>query len=475
MSGLALNIVLVLVFVIIGGVFSASEIALVSLRESQIKALSQRGKRGARVAKLYEDPNRFLSAVQVGVTLAGFLSAAFGASTLAGDLAPVLEGWGLSPAVASVVALVAITVAIAYVSIVLGELAAKRLALQRPEAFALALAPLVDRMATAFRPVIWLLSKSTDIVVKLLGGDPEVQREQMTEEELRDLVAGHETLGGEERRLIEEVFAAGERQLHEVMVPRTEVDFLDESMPVFKAVRLVVDKPHSRYPVYRTSQDEIVGFVHVRDLFSPDVSGRGTRVGEIAREVKMLPATKQLLPALSDMRREGHHLAIVVDEYGGTDGIVTLEDLVEELVGEIRDEYDVPEEQTKLLHGGDVEVDGLLSREDFLDRTGVALPEGPYETVAGFVLGQLGRVPEVGAAVEALDHRFTVTELDGRRIARVRMTALHPVDSTGASTDPAAQATGSRSAPGDERSDEGTASRGTGTGATSMPAAGSAE
>jgi len=484
MSGLALNVVLVLVFVIIGGVFSASEIALVSLRESQIRALSQRGKRGARVARLYEDPNRFLSAVQVGVTLAGFLSAAFGASTLAGDLTPVLERWGLSPAVASVVALVAITVAIAYVSIVLGELAAKRLALQRPEAFSLALAPLVDRMATAFRPVIWLLSKSTDVVVKLLGGDPEVQREQMTEEELRDLVAGHETLGGEERRLIEEVFAAGERQLHEVMVPRTEVDFLDESLPVFKAVRLVADKPHSRYPVYRTSHDEVVGFVHVRDLFSPEVAGRGTRVGEIARDVKMLPATKQLLPALSDMRREGHHLAIVVDEYGGTDGIVTLEDLVEELVGEIHDEYDVAEEQTKLLHGGDVEVDGLLSREDFLERTAVALPEGPYETVAGFVLSALGRVPEVGAAVEALEHRFTVTELDGRRIAKVRMTALHPPVAA-PPVDPSADASpDAPPAPGRDGGDGGaavdgdnghTGGPGAGTGATAMPAAGSAE
>jgi putative hemolysin len=142
----------------------------------------------------------------------------------------------------------------------------------------------------------------------------------------------------------------------------------------------------------------------------------------------MLPGTKQLLPALSEMRREGHHLAIVVDEYGGTDGIVTLEDLVEELVGEIRDEYDVAPEQTRLLHGGDVEVDGLLNLEDFAERTGIELPEGPYETVAGFVLSQLGRVPEAGACLEAAGHRFTVTELDGRRIARVRLTAVTPAE-----------------------------------------------
>ncbi len=430
MSRTLLDVLLILVFVVIGGVFAASEIALVSLREGQVKALAQRGRRGARVAALYADPNRFLSAVQVGVTLTGFLSAAFGASTLADALGRVLERWGLGHSLADVLALVLVTVAIAYVAIVVGELAAKRLALQRAETFALALTPVVDRVATVFRPVIWFLSRSTDLIVALLGGDPRAQREQITEGELRDLVAAHETLGGEERRLIEEVFSAGERRLHEVMLPRTEVDFLDASLPVFKAVRIVADKSHSRYPVVRGSQDDVIGFVHVRDLYNPDMSNRGVRVGEIAREVKMLPGTKQLLPALSEMRREGHHLAIVVDEYGGTDGIVTLEDLVEELIGQIRDEYDVESEQTTLLRGGDIEVDGLLGVEDFEDSTGVTLPDGPYETVAGYLLSQLGRVAEVGDSVEALGHRFTVTELDGRRVARVRMAvaAPNPVD-----------------------------------------------
>ena len=439
MTATALNIALVLVFIVIGGVFAAAEIALVSLREGQIRTLAQRGRRGRRVARLAEDPNRFLSAVQVGVTLAGFLSAAFGAGTLAEELAPVLVGWGLASGLANVAALVAITLAIAYVSIVVGELAAKRLALQRAETFALGLAPLVDRLATVSRPVIWLPSRSTDLVVRLLGGDPAAQREQITEEELRDLVAAHETLSGDERRLIEEVFAAGERQLHEVMLPRTEVDFLDASTPVFKAVRVVVDKPHSRYPVMRGSPDDVVGFVHVRDLFAPDVANRRLRVGDIARPVKMLPGTKRVLPALSEMRREGQHLAIVIDEYGGTDGIVTLEDLVEELVGEIRDEYDVGEEQTRLLRGGDVEVDGLLGLADFAEHTGLTLPEGPYETVAGFVVSALGRVPEVGDVVEALGHRFTVTELDGRRVARIRLTAVaEPPDETARPADAAA-------------------------------------
>ncbi|MGH8937808.1 MAG: hemolysin family protein, partial [Actinomycetes bacterium] len=325
MSSTLANSLLVLLFLLVGAVFAGSEIALVSLREGQVRALAQRGRRGRKVAELHEDPNRFLAAVQIGVTLAGFLSAAFGASAFADDLAPVLEGWGLSEGAAYWVAFIAVTLVITYLSLIISELAPKRLALQRAETVALLVAPFLDRVARLSRPVIWLLSKSTDGVVRVLGGDPGASREAISEEELRDIVAAHETLGREERQLIQDVFEAGEQQLHEVMVPRTEVDFLDASMPVFKAVRLSSTNPHSRYPVVRGSQDEVVGFVHVRDLFSPDVSGRSVRVGEIARPVKMMPGTKRVLSALSEMRREGHHLAIVVDEYGGTDGIVTME------------------------------------------------------------------------------------------------------------------------------------------------------
>ena len=424
MSGTLAVLALVLAFIAVGAFFAAAEIALVSLRDGQVRSIAQRGSRGRRVAKLHEHPNRFLAAVQVGVTLAGFLAAAFGASSLAGDFAPKLTDAGVPKGGAEPLALVAITLVITYLSIVFSELVPKRLALQRAEGTALLVAPVLDRVASAFRPLIWLLSSSTNAVVRLFGGDPDSQREPISEEELRDIVAGHEQLGREERQLIEDVFEAGERQLHEVMVPRTEVDFLDASTPVFKAVRTATTSPHSRYPVVRGSQDDVIGFIHVRDLFSPEISGRSVRVGEIARAVKQMPGTKRVLSALSEMRREGHHLAIVVDEYGGTDGIVTMEDLMEEVIGEIHDEYDVAAEQTRSLRGGDVEVDGLLNLEDFEDRTALELPEGPYETVAGFVISQLGRLPEVGESVEALGHRFTVTELDGRRIAKVRLTAL---------------------------------------------------
>ncbi len=422
MNGTLLNIGLILLFVCIGGVFAAAEIALVSLRDGQIKSLAQRSKRGRTVAHVAEDPNRFLSAVQIGVTLMGFLSAAFGGATLAGDLAPVLIDWGLAEGLANTVALVLITIVISYVSIVLGELAAKRLALQRAEGFALALAPLVDRIAVLARPVIWLLSVSTDLVVRLLGGDPAAQRETISDEELRELVSGHETLGEEERQILTDVFEAGDRQIREVMIPRTEADFVDATMPVYKAVKFALEQPHSRYPVVRGSADDVVGFVHVRDLVAPEVQGRSVHVGDIARDVLMLPGTRNIIAALGDLRRENSHLAIVVDEYGGTDGIVTLEDLVEELVGDIRDEYDTGGPDTKRTLGGALEVDGLLNLDDFLDETGIELPEGPYETVAGFIVNQLGHMPQVGDQVEFDQHRLSVRELDGRRVSRVFVT-----------------------------------------------------
>ena len=428
MNATLLNVGLVFAFILVGGLFAAAEMALVSIRVGQVAALATRGRRGAAVARLSSNPNRFLSAVQVGVTLAGFMSAAFGGATLAGGLAPTLRRTGLSESAASIVALILITIVISYFSIVLSELVAKRLALQRTVGIALAVAPTIERMARVTKPVIWLLSVSTNLVVRLLGGDPRAAREQMSEEELRSLVRDHADFSDEERQIVEDVFDAGDRHLREVMVPRTEVEFLDASMPVFKAVRHALDQPHSRYPVIRGSSDDVAGFVHVRDLLDPQMRDRSVRVEELVREAIMLPSTRNVLSALNDMRREKIHLAIVIDEYGGTDGIVTMEDLVEELVGDIRDEYDVPDSHTKRSLSGEIEVEGLLNLADFADETGIELPEGQYETVAGYLAAVLGRLPVLGSYTDFDGHRITVTEMDSRRVARVRVAAAQAAD-----------------------------------------------
>mgnify|MGYP003948413113 FL=1 len=426
MNQIWINVLVVLFFVLLGGFFAAAELALVSLRENQVQRLAESSRRGRRLATLTADPNRFLAAVQVGVTLAGFVSAGFGAARIAPELAQPLISAGLAEGVAQTVAFVVITVLIAYLSLVLGELVPKRIALQRVERVALFTAAPIDFIARLFRPFIVALSFSTNAIVRIFGIDPTAGKESISGEELRDLVAGHEELSEDERNLIDDVFEAGERELREVMLPRTEVDFLEARLPVADAVRRVVDQPHSRYPVIRGSADDVVGFVHIRDILAPDASNRGAYVSQMCRPVMAFPGSKVVLETLTEMRRDRHHLAIVQDEYGGTAGIVTMEDLVEELIGDIKDEYDVDTRPRQPRVLGQVVVDGLLNLEDFEDETGVVLPDGPYETVAGFLVAALTRLPVVGDTVVEGDNEFRVVELDGRRISRVSVTSVQP-------------------------------------------------
>ena len=413
-------ILIVLALILIAGLFVAAEIAQISLRESQVKQIALRGKRGARVAKLASNPNRLLAAAQVGVTFCGFLSAALGAEKLGVHFIPWLVDQGISERTANTISLITVTIVIAYVSLVLGELVPKRLALFRTEPIALWSAATVDFIANIFRPIIWLLSKSTDQVVRIFGIDPKEQREQMSEEELLDLVAGHAALTDEERDIVEEVFNASERQVHEVMVPRTEVDFIDGSLTIAKAMALASEKAHSRYPVVRGSSDEVIGFIHVRDLIDPSLINSQAKIQELSRSIMFLPGTKGVLPALTEMRAQRQHLAIVLDEYGGTDGIVTMEDLVECLIGDIRDEYDEDEQDlSSESRTNDFEVDGLISLEDLSEQSGVDIPEGPYETLSGYVMHFLGRIPVEGDLLNVNGIRITVVSMEGKRVGRL--------------------------------------------------------
>ena len=410
------DLALVAGLILLAALFVAAEIALISLRESQIRQIAGRGKRGARVAKLAENPNRFLAAAQEGGTGCGFLSAALGAEKLGGYIIPWLEEKGFSTGLSTTLSIIGVTLVIAYFSLVFGELVPKRLALFRSEEISLASAGVIDVIAKIFRPIIWLLSKSTDFVVRAFGIDPKEARSQISEEELLDLVAGHAALSEEERDIVEEVFNASERQIHEVMVPRTEVDFMDVSFTVGKAIELAVDKAHSRYPVIRGSSDEVIGFIHVRDLLDISKATKETKIIELVRSIMFLPGTKGILPALSEMRKQGQHVAIVLDEYGGTDGIVTLEDLVECLIGDIRDEYDVDETDIAVeSRTGDFEVDGLISIEDLIEQTGLEIPDGPYETASGFVMHHLGRIPKDHDVVVVDGLRITVLSMEGKR------------------------------------------------------------
>jgi putative hemolysin len=419
-EGALISIAIVLGLIALGGIFVAAEIALISLRESQIKQISGKGKRGARVAKLASNPNRFLAAVQVGITLCGFLSAALGAEQLGVYVIPRLESLGLSAGSSEIISIIGITLVIVYISLVFGELVPKKLALYKTESIALATASIVDRVAIIFRPIIWLLSHSSDLIVKLFGITSTSERNQISDIELMDLVSGHADLTKEEREIVEEVFNTSDRLLHEVMVPRTEVDFLDASLSISAARKLAVELAHSRYPVVRGSSDEVIGFLHVRDLLNPKLDDAQITIMEMVRNVIFLPGTKGVLPALTEMRSKRQHIAIVLDEYGGTDGIVTLENLVECLIGEIQDEYDGHETQPNLQQRtGEMEIDGLISLEDLQDQTGIQLPEGPYETVSGFVMHKLGRIAQVNDVVRVDDARFTIVSMSGKRVGQL--------------------------------------------------------
>ncbi|OFT56247.1 hypothetical protein HMPREF3159_09520 [Brachybacterium sp. HMSC06H03] len=427
-----LNIALVLLFVLIGGVFAGTEMAIVNLRESQIDQLEESGPRGAKTATMVRDPNQFLSAVQIGVTVAGFFSSAYGASTIAPSLVPVLTGLGLPEATAGTAALIGMTLIIAYLSLVLGELVPKRLAMQNALGMTRIVGPPLHLFGQLMRPVIWLLSASTNLVVRLLGGDPSANREAVSAEEIKAMVRDSDALDQAESRVLADVFDASERTVVEVMQPRHQVHFLDGRQSVEESRQEIRDTGFSRYPVTGDDVDDVLGFVHVRDMLLVEDPVR-TRMSELVRPIEHIPGTVQVLSALNRMRAHADQIAVVVDEYGGTDGIVTLEDLLEELVGEIYDEFDA---KTWPAPGGldsilaaDGTFEGGLILQEFEAATDISLPDtGGYETVGGFLMAQLGRIPEAGDTVAIDGGTLEVAEVDERRVKTVRFIPGTPAE-----------------------------------------------
>ncbi len=421
---------LVALFILIGGCFNAAEISMISLRESQVRQLAaNHGARGRRLERLVADPNRFLAAVQIGVTVATMLSSAFGAATVSERAAAWLVRMGVDEGASGPIALIGVTLIISFFSLVLGELTPKRLALQRRESIALFAAGPLSVLARLFRPAVWLLGHSTDLMVRLLGGDPKATGDEISAEELQSLVAAHESLTSVERRMIADVFDAEDTHVRAVMVPRPEVDFLAASLTISRAARLALSHPHSRFPVIGRDADEVIGVVHLRDLLVPTHPlGRAATVADIATPVAVVPGTKGVLDALHEMRGAGQHLAVVVDEYGGTDGIVTLEDLVEEIVGEMTS--DVRRGVAPSARAG--EVDGMLNLDDFREATGLELPAGPYNTVAGYLMARLGRLPVEGDSVSVHGRALTVASMEARRITRIKVGSdLRPQSAAG--------------------------------------------
>ncbi|KFI52150.1 hemolysin family protein [Bifidobacterium callitrichos] len=424
---LGLNILLIFVFLLLGSVFAGTELALVSLRGSQIDQMEQEDARGARVAKIARDPNTFLSTVQIGVTLCGFLSASFGESSISPFIVPWVVALGVPQHIAAPLTTIVLTLVISYCSIVISEMVPKRIAMQKTEQIARAVVPAIDVFAKICRPIIWLIGKNTNGIVRLLGFDPNETESEVSDDELRVLVNTNTNLSKDERTILDDVFDASETIVAEVMRPRADVVFLDGSMTIPDAAKYVREMPYSRYPVTGKDFDDVLGFVHVRDLL--DVRDPNAKtVADITREGISLPGTSKLLPSLELLRKRGIHLAVVIDEYGGTDGIVTLEDMTEELVGDIHDEYDLPEEKggprnrRSVFVNGVATIEGGTTLEDFEDLTGIELEDGPYETVAGYFLAHTGKMGEVGDVLHSDDgYDMIVKQVDGRRIETIEV------------------------------------------------------
>ena len=420
MGGVGGEVVLVLVLVLINAAFSGSEMALVQLRDSQVQRLERASRRGRVLARLARDPNRFLATIQIGITLAGFLASAAAAVSLSKPLVKPLSFLGAAAEPASIVI---VTIVLTFVTLVIGELAPKRIAMQRTEGWALLVARPLDVLSMVSRPAVWLLGVATNLVVRLVGGDPHAQREEVTTEEIRDMVAAQQEFSAEQRTIISGAFEIADRILREILVPRRDVLTLPQGCSAHDALHQLIAGGHSRAPVVGPAGlDDVIGVVHLRDLV--DATGP---VDALAKQGLFLPETLRVSDAMLQLRVERQQLALVVDERGAIDGIVTMEDLVEEIVGEIYDETDrdvqavVHEPDGALLMPGSFPIHDLP--DIGFDADGP--DEGDYTTIAGMVLAGLGHIPTAPGEVVTLP-QFTaeVVEVTGRAITRVRIRAL---------------------------------------------------
>jgi len=413
--------ILVIVLLVLGNaVFVAAEYALVTARRGRLEARAKAGSRQARTAlRMLDEPVRFISTVQVGITVFGILLGALGEPFLS----RYFDDW-VSRSVAFVISFLILT----YLSVVLGELVPKSIALQRAERLAVWLAVPLDGLGRLSYPLVYLLQRSANGIARLFGVQPAPAGMTMhTEEDIRLIVAQTEEIPEAEEKMLSNVFDFADKEAHDVMVPRPEVVALSVELPPQEALAAVIDSPFTRYPVYRGSLDDVLGILHVRDLFSAlyDRGIENVVIEEIVRPAYVVPETKDLAALLGEFRRQNQHLALVVDEYGAVEGIVTLEDLLEEIVGEIEDEYDLPDESIQHLENGRMLIHGTFTIDDFNEQFAQALPQEDYHTVAGFVFGALGRAAETGDEVEHDGLRFKVVEVDGPRIERLEVEFFH--------------------------------------------------
>jgi putative hemolysin len=421
---LFLELLGVAALILLNAFFVAGEYALVTARRTRIQELADQGSRRARaVQRIVADPPRFIAAMQLGVTLASLGIGALGEQALAHAFDPFL---------ATVLAVVLAFLIITYLHVVIGELVPKAVALRYSDRVALGVSTAVRGFFVLAYPLIWILQRSTELILRALRLEtPGDEREALSEAELRMLLGRATEYGAierEEQEMLYKVFDFADKEVADVMVPRPEVVALSVDLPTEESLAAVIESPYTRYPVYRETLDDIVGILHVRDLFSAlnDQGFANVKIEDLLRTAYIVPETKDLAALLADFRRTNFHMAVVVDEYGTMAGLVTLEDLLEEIVGEIEDEFDLPDESVEHVDEKTVRIDGTFPIDDFNERFGIELPIEDYHTVAGFVFGLLGRAAEEGDEVEYNGLRFRVLETEGSRIEKLEVQFIEP-------------------------------------------------
>ena len=429
MTNIWFQIVLILALVLFNGYFAAAEIALISARRAALRHRADQGSKAAASAlALTEDPTRLLATIQIGITLVGFLAAAAGAVSLAQPVEEWLRSLGMNwlATLAPGLSVVAVTLVISYMTLIFGELVPKRIGLQKAETVALAVAGPVTWLERVLAPLVWLLTVSTNAVSGLFGMRANAGRSAVSEEELKLLVTEQGSLLEEEKRMIHEIFELGDTVAREVMIPRVDMVLVQDDQTVNQTSAIMQGTGFSRLAVFHEDHDKIVGIALLKDMLVPITQGHGgDPITQHARPAVFVPETKGILPLLSEMQATRNQIVIVVDEYGGTAGLVTLEDIVEEIVGEIADEFDPDNKFIQKTSDTEWAIDGRFSIEDAIERGFPVQESDEYETIAGWLLAQLGHIPVAGEALEIAGFVFRVQTMRRRRIARVRVTGPH--------------------------------------------------
>jgi putative hemolysin len=427
---IALDIVIILILIGINGVLALSELAVVSARSLRLSQRADSGDAGARVAlELARDPTRFLSSIQIGITLVAIISGAYGGVTLGGHVSPLLEAIGIGENTADSGGVAIAIAVITYMSLVFGEIVPKRIALHSPERVATLVSRPMRLLATMGSPFVAILSASTSFVLRLLGLHS-AREDSITEEEIRIMIGMSAESGSveeHEAELLDRVFHFGDRHVHEVMTPRNLAVGVERQATIAGFYAVYSASPHSRFPVFDESPDKIVGILGIKDVLaaiSRDEVNNDSPIEPLMRESLFVPETKLIGDLFREMQVAGIQMAIAVDEFGGTAGIVTLEQLLEEMVGQVHDELAPRDVEITLIDENTTEVDGSLSVEEARDELGIDVPEGPYDTIAGYVLSVLGHIPNVGETVDIDPHRITVAEMGNQKIELLRVTRM---------------------------------------------------